>query len=74
MKKRLEHDLLGDKGVPHDAYYGIQTLRSHENFDITNVTQENQTKITIFLKNDVTILSQMITDAHIFVKSYISFS
>ena len=38
MKKRLEHDLLGDKEVPADAYFGIQTLRSHENFDISDVT------------------------------------
>jgi len=38
LKKRLEHDLLGDKEVPLNAYYGIQTLRSHENFDITSVT------------------------------------
>jgi aspartate ammonia-lyase len=22
---RLEHDLLGDKAVPADAYYGVQT-------------------------------------------------
>lgn len=33
MKTRLEHDLLGDKEVPADAYYGIQTLRAIENFE-----------------------------------------
>ena len=33
MKTRLEHDLLGDKEVPADAYYGIQTLRAIENFN-----------------------------------------
>lgn len=32
---RIEHDLLGDKEVPKDAYYGIQTLRAVENFNIT---------------------------------------
>ena len=32
MKTRLEHDLLGEKEVPADAYYGIQTLRGIENF------------------------------------------
>jgi aspartate ammonia-lyase len=34
---RLEHDLLGDKAVPADAYYGIQTARALENFDISGV-------------------------------------
>lgn len=33
MKTRMEHDLLGDKAVPADAYYGIQTLRGIENFE-----------------------------------------
>ncbi|TGA99197.1 aspartate ammonia-lyase [Sporolactobacillus shoreae] len=32
---RKEHDLLGQKEVPADAYYGIQTLRAAENFPIT---------------------------------------
>jgi aspartate ammonia-lyase len=34
---RIEHDLLGDKEVPADAYYGIQTQRAMKNFDITGV-------------------------------------
>src|SRR5260221_3657505 len=29
---RIEHDLLGDRAVPADAYYGIHTLRALENF------------------------------------------
>jgi len=32
---RTEHDLLGDRVVPADAYYGIHTLRALENFCIT---------------------------------------
>ncbi len=36
-KKRLEHDLLGEKAVPADAYYGIQTQRALENFAISGV-------------------------------------
>lgn len=32
---RIEKDFLGEKQVPLDAYYGIQTLRSVENFPIT---------------------------------------
>jgi aspartate ammonia-lyase len=32
---RIEKDFLGEKEVPADAYYGIQTLRAVENFPIT---------------------------------------
>ncbi|GAB3284283.1 aspartate ammonia-lyase [Sinomonas notoginsengisoli] len=32
---RSEHDLLGDRLVPADAYWGIHTLRAVENFPIT---------------------------------------
>jgi aspartate ammonia-lyase len=34
---RIEHDLLGDKAVPADAYYGVQTARALENFAISGV-------------------------------------
>ena len=39
MKTRMEHDLLGEKEVPAEAYYGIQTLRGIENFaNISGIT------------------------------------
>ncbi len=34
---RLEHDLLGERQVPTEAYYGIHTLRALENFPITGM-------------------------------------
>jgi aspartate ammonia-lyase len=34
---RREHDLLGERDVPDDARYGVQTLRATENFDITGI-------------------------------------
>src|SRR5437899_3168540 len=34
-KQRIEHDLLGDRPVPEEAYYGVHTLRAVENFPIT---------------------------------------
>jgi aspartate ammonia-lyase len=34
---RVEHDLLGDRAVPADAYYGVHTLRALENFSITGM-------------------------------------
>ena len=35
MTTRREHDLLGDRDVPMEAYYGVHTLRAVENFPIT---------------------------------------
>jgi len=34
-KFRIEKDSLGEKKVPIDAYYGVQTVRAIENFPIT---------------------------------------
>jgi aspartate ammonia-lyase len=34
---RTEHDLLGEREVPEDALYGVQTLRAVENFPITGI-------------------------------------
>src|SRR5260370_24746127 len=42
MTTRREHDLLGDRDVPADAYYGVHTLRAVENFPISG------TKISIY--------------------------
>jgi aspartate ammonia-lyase len=36
-KTRIEHDLLGDLAVPADAYYGVQTQRALDNFQISGV-------------------------------------
>ena len=37
MGYRIEKDFLGEKQIPEDAYYGVQTLRGKENFLITNM-------------------------------------
>ena len=31
---RIEKDFLGEKEIENDKYYGIQTLRAKENFNI----------------------------------------
>jgi aspartate ammonia-lyase len=36
--ERLEHDLLGERHVPSEAYWGIHTLRAQENFPISGRT------------------------------------
>ncbi len=37
MKTRIEKDPLGEKAVPADALYGIQTLRAIENYPISGL-------------------------------------
>src|SRR6478736_3156389 len=38
QQTRTEKDLLGEKQIPADAYYGVQTLRALENFQVSGVT------------------------------------
>ena len=37
MKTRKEIDPLGEKEIPNDAYYGIQTARAIENFPVSGI-------------------------------------
>src|SRR5215469_16826384 len=34
---RIEKDLLGEKEIPADAYYGVQTARALENFQLSGI-------------------------------------
>jgi aspartate ammonia-lyase len=38
MSMRHEHDLIGNRDIPRDAYYGVHTLRALENFAITGTS------------------------------------
>ena len=38
MKYRIEKDFLGSVKVPHDAYYGAETQRSLNNYQISGIT------------------------------------
>lgn len=37
QEMRVEKDLLGPKEVPANAYYGVQTARALENFQISGI-------------------------------------
>jgi aspartate ammonia-lyase len=39
MKTRIEVDPLGERAVPEDAYFGIQTLRATENFPVSGIKE-----------------------------------
>jgi aspartate ammonia-lyase len=38
---RREHDSLGEREIPNDLYYGVQTLRGLENFPISGIPLKN---------------------------------
>merc|ERR1719499_2248912 len=38
---RKEKDLLGEREVPADAYFGVQTLRAIETYNITGILVRN---------------------------------
>jgi aspartate ammonia-lyase len=50
METRREVDPLGEKAVPKEAYYGIQTLRATENFPVSGIKHP-----TVFIKAYVNV-------------------
>lgn len=71
MKTRIEKDELGEREVPYEAYYGIQSLRSKENFDIVKrPISRNMIKAVAFVKKssakanyEAGLLSKEVSDA-----------
>lgn len=56
MKFRLESDSIGSLEVPVDAYYGVQSLRGHNNFDITgNLMNDNFISNIVKIKKSAAI-------------------
>jgi len=39
---RIEKDFLGERELPDDVYYGVQTLRGRENFHITGIPMSRE--------------------------------
>ncbi|GAB4437441.1 MAG: aspartate ammonia-lyase [bacterium] len=70
-KYRKEKDLLGEKALPSDSYYGINTLRAKENFPISPLKNHKelvraicQIKIAAFkLFNDFNVFDKKICNA-----------
>lgn len=72
-RTRSEHDLLGDREIPYEVYYGVQTLRGMENFNISGVTISFYPLLIEALamvkmaaakaNNDLGLLSKPITEA-----------
>jgi aspartate ammonia-lyase len=73
MGYRIEKDFLGEKQVPDDAYYGVQTLRGLENFHITGMPMAREPyfvkafgyvkKAAAMANRDLSVLDAKIADA-----------
>ncbi|ALI97711.1 aspartate ammonia-lyase [Rufibacter tibetensis] len=73
---RIEHDFLGEKEIPNTAYYGVQTLRALENFNITGITNASEPffiiafayvkKAATMANRDLGVLDPKIAEAIIF--------
>lgn len=73
---RIEHDFLGEKQIPDNAYYGVQTLRAQENFNITGITNATEPlfiqafgyvkKAAALANRDCGVISTKVADAIIF--------
>lgn len=44
---RTEYDLLGEKEISNECYYGVQTLRAKDNFHISGICLSNYPKLII---------------------------
>jgi aspartate ammonia-lyase len=73
MGYRIERDFLGERQIPDDAYYGIQTLRGQENFHITGMPMSREPyfvkafgyvkKAAAMANRDLGVLDARIADA-----------
>jgi aspartate ammonia-lyase len=73
MTTRLEHDFLGEREIEDTKYYGVQTLRALENFNITGLSISREPlfikafahvkKAAALANYDCSVLSKEVTDA-----------
>lgn len=45
MNMRIESDSIGNRQIPVNAYYGVQSLRGAENFQITGQLLDPETMV-----------------------------
>jgi len=61
LKFRKEKDPLGEKEVPIDAYYGIQTVRAIENFPISGIPPKKEFIIATAMIKKAAAIANMAT-------------
>lgn len=58
MEMRIEKDSLGDRPIPKDAYYGVQTHRAIENFPISGLKPKaSYVDATVHIKRAAAIVN-----------------
>src|SRR3970282_2810300 len=60
-KIRIERDSMGERYVPRDAYYGIQTLRALENFPISGILPKREFIIATAMVKKAAAIANMAT-------------
>ncbi|PKV62612.1 aspartate ammonia-lyase [Pontibacter ramchanderi] len=75
-KVRIEHDFLGEREIPNEVYYGIQTTRALENFHITGTPISKEPlfikafayvkKAAALANHQCGVLSKEVTDAIVY--------
>jgi aspartate ammonia-lyase len=59
MQTRIEKDSLGERSIPADAYYGIQTLRAVENFPISGLrAKPAYLEATVYIKKCAALVNE----------------
>lgn len=59
MNVRIEKDSLGDREIPADAYYGVQTHRAIENFPISGLRPKpSYVEATVHIKRAAAIVNK----------------
>ena len=62
-KIRFEHDSIGTKEVSADAYYGVQTLRTYENFYIIGLKMHPELIVSVMqIKRAAMAIAAMIPE------------
>lgn len=56
---RVEHDLLGERKIPKNAYYGIHTLRASENFPLSGQPMHPQLITALCIVKKAAALANM---------------
>src|SRR5690625_1939110 len=56
---RVEEDLIGKMKVPVSAYYGVQTMRARDNFNITGYTVDSELIISLAYVKKAAALANM---------------
>lgn len=67
MTYRTEKDFLGEKKIPADVYYGIQTLRAAENFPITGYKIHEEMIKALAVVKKAAALANM--ETNVFIKA-----